>query len=182
VVLPRAYLPPVEGPGIGASPLRLVPFDLDYTRTEGSKVLEQSRRHVKVTAATTRARVNDLCLSSLAIACYLNRLATVGLFIHDTLRQSNDQLVLVIYITTATEAGFVPGSPAIARERGPFIHLTQFFGCWYRCSKDGKDKGEQGKQYPGGSVHREAQRFVKARKVPRGFCGRMNGDWGCGCE
>jgi hypothetical protein len=37
-------------------------------------------------------------------------LATVGSFIHDTLRQSNDQLVLVIYIATATEAGFVPGS------------------------------------------------------------------------
>jgi hypothetical protein len=28
----------------------------------------------KVTAATARASVNDLCASSLAIACYLNRL------------------------------------------------------------------------------------------------------------
>ena len=28
----------------------------------------------KVTAATARARVDDLCLSGLAAACYLNRL------------------------------------------------------------------------------------------------------------
>jgi hypothetical protein len=55
--------------------------------------------------------------------------------------------------------------PAIARERAPFIHLTHFFRYWYRCSKDRKDKGEQGKQYPGGSVHhREAEGFVKGEK------------------
>jgi len=66
--------------------------------------------------------------------------------------------------------------PAITRERGAYIQLAHFFRYWYRCSKDKKDEGEQGKQYQGESVHREAEGFVKARKVPRGFCGRKNRD------
>ncbi|SRR6266851_6479383 len=55
------------------------------------------------------------------------------------------------------------------------LQLPHFFRYWCRCSKGRKDEGEQSKQHPGESVHREVE-VRKATKGPKRSL-REDEDW-----